>query len=873
MPRELAEALARSPEHVVEHLSRALAGRPTGTEALLFVDQFEELFTTVAQRCVGPFIALLAAVAGSPNGRTVITMRSDFYHRCVDIPALAALLEQGQFPLSAPGDTLFDMIMRPAERAGLDFEEGLAGRILRDAGRDPGALPLLAYTLDELYRNRGGSRTLSHRAYERLGGVQGAVGTRAEDVFRHRLDDGTRASFSRVLRELVEIDEHGLLARRRVPLPRVCVDEHTTRFVEVFTEARLLVRSGEPGRRPVVFVAHEALFDSWARLREWIEVVRDDLRLLRRVRAAAREWDESGRLDAYRWQHERLEPVYETIERLDPDIDPVLAEFIRPEHERLLPVFRSTGIESYRRQAIMDRLVAIGAPAVPGLLDALRTDPVARDAASSTLARIGAVAIAELLRAATDEDAEVRLAALGALRQIDDPAVVPAFANGLRDQDTRVSSLAAGALAAIGGPRALAILESTIMSSKPDQRWLAVGTLGAFGEAAVGPLLRSMRDEDIRVRTDALAALEAIGATNLKTLIAALHDPDAGIRTAAAEALAGLGEPAELRLSIELDRTDDVDMRWRAIECLRSSGTTVAVRVLAKASIDDHPMVRRAAVEALSRIRHPDVIPVLVNALSDRSFEVGDVATNALASMGKRAVVPLRDVLLQSGRGPVRARAAAALAVAGPDGIRALRAALDSPRASARLRAVDALVTCGDAAVSGLLTNLRNPNRLSRDAATAALHAIGDVAVGGLLSLADDQTHGVRRAVATALGGSSLWQARSALLRMLGDEDAETRTAAAHSLAGTGWAALPGLLQAVQKPDVTVRNTAAMALRIMGEDAVRSLIRLVDGNDQTTRELATAALIGIGTPAALFGLAERGIFAVNAANAVDAVYE
>jgi hypothetical protein len=229
--RELADALEANPSRIAAY---------TEPETLIFIDQFEELFTTVAARFVDPFISLLVAASESSTGRVVVTMRSDFYHRCVDIPALAGLLEHGQFPLSTPGDTLFDMITRPAERAGLDFEEGLAGRILRDTGRDPGALPLLAYTLDELYRGAG-SRTLTHAAYQRLGGVQGAIGTRAEDVFQHRLDEPTRDCFSRVFRELVEIDEQGLLARRRVPLSHIAVDAPTHRFIDVLTDARLLV--------------------------------------------------------------------------------------------------------------------------------------------------------------------------------------------------------------------------------------------------------------------------------------------------------------------------------------------------------------------------------------------------------------------------------------------------------------------------------------------------------------------------------------------------------------------------------------------------------------------------------------------------------
>jgi hypothetical protein len=174
--RQLARDLAQSPESIGSLASQLLARLPPGAELLVFIDQFEELFTLVEPAFVPPLIALLEAVARSSNLRAVLTMRSDFYHRCLEIPQLAQLMESGQFPLSSPTDTLLEMITRPAERAGLRFEEGLPGRILRDTQQEPGALPLLAYALDELYEACQATQLLSHAAYDQLGGEQGAIG-------------------------------------------------------------------------------------------------------------------------------------------------------------------------------------------------------------------------------------------------------------------------------------------------------------------------------------------------------------------------------------------------------------------------------------------------------------------------------------------------------------------------------------------------------------------------------------------------------------------------------------------------------------------------------------------------------------------------
>ena len=75
--------------------------------------------------------------------RVLVTLRSTLLQQCAREPILAALLQTGTFVLGPPGlAALTDMIRRPAERSGLELEEGLADEILKDAGNDAGeALP------------------------------------------------------------------------------------------------------------------------------------------------------------------------------------------------------------------------------------------------------------------------------------------------------------------------------------------------------------------------------------------------------------------------------------------------------------------------------------------------------------------------------------------------------------------------------------------------------------------------------------------------------------------------------------------------------------------------------------------------------------
>jgi formylglycine-generating enzyme required for sulfatase activity len=340
-----------------------LVGRPAVAVLLLFIDQFEELFTLTAPEHHRRFIAMLARAAQSPRLHTVLTLRADFYHRCVAYPALAALLRAGSFPLAAPDlPALFEMITGPASVAGLTFQDGLAGRILRDTGSDPGALALLAFALAELYAACQPGTTLMRAAYDSFGGVQGAIARRAETTYS-ALTEAAQGAFDEVFKELVGVDpERGIPARKRAPLAHFAGIPAARQLIDRFVEARLLV-CGDPAMSDAVMeVAHEALLTSWDQLHAWILDRFDDLRLLRQVQREAEEWERRGYSEVHLWRHERLQPVYEMCQRLQPTLSAAVQAFIRPEAERLLEEIDNPATSHQRRASIGDRLADIGDP-------------------------------------------------------------------------------------------------------------------------------------------------------------------------------------------------------------------------------------------------------------------------------------------------------------------------------------------------------------------------------------------------------------------------------------------------------------------------------------------------------------------------------
>ena len=257
------------------------------------------------------------------------------------------------------------MINRPAEHAGLRFELGLADRILEDTGTGSGALALMAFALLELWKmSKGTNGLLTHGAYESFEGVKGAIGKRAEVTFNGITGDkaNLERTLSDVFRELVEVDERGVPTRRRAPKGGIVRDKAAATLVDKMTESRLLVTSEAGGNEPMVEVAHEAIFTHWPRLQEWIEVRRDDLRLLRQVRLAADEWEQAGFLSHFLWPHERLVLVDRMVKRMHPELDPTQKKFILPESERLLKESDDPATDHQQRVKIGDRLAEIGDP-------------------------------------------------------------------------------------------------------------------------------------------------------------------------------------------------------------------------------------------------------------------------------------------------------------------------------------------------------------------------------------------------------------------------------------------------------------------------------------------------------------------------------
>jgi formylglycine-generating enzyme required for sulfatase activity len=296
-----------TPSQLASLLREALsqAGKKAGlaetaeARLVIVVDQLEEIFTIdqLDQADREAFVAALDTLAKSGLVWVVATMRSDFFDRLETMPALASLSVEGQFLLLPPDEAEIGQIIRqPAQEAGLRFEhDALRGvsldEVIRQAAiGDRGALPLLSFLLDQLWQKRSDTGLLSFAAYQELGGLEGAIGRRAEEVFQAQ-PNAVRRELMALLRELVTDVQGGRAVLRAASLPRFPPGSPRRALADAFLNpgARLFVSDGDAA--PVQLrLAQEAKLPHRPRAEEQVNAEARDLELRRRLEQGTEHW-------------------------------------------------------------------------------------------------------------------------------------------------------------------------------------------------------------------------------------------------------------------------------------------------------------------------------------------------------------------------------------------------------------------------------------------------------------------------------------------------------------------------------------------------------------------------------------------------------
>jgi len=288
--------------------------RRSGQRLLLFVDQFEELYTQNADPAARrAFTACLSSAADDATSpvRVIVSIRSDFLGRVAEDPHFMNELAKGLFFLGPPSpEGLREAIVQPAEMAGYRFEKpSMVDEMMKHLEATPGALPLLQFTAAKLWEMRDPARkVLTENSYRALGGISGALVSHADRVVSE-LGPEAQAQVRSLFVQLVT-PERTRAVRALDEVREMTSDKAgLERLVTLLVESRLLVvqtGGGEGGA--TVEIIHESLIESWPMLRRWLDDSHEDSVFLEQLRGAARQWQAKNKDAGLLW---RGETVYE----------------------------------------------------------------------------------------------------------------------------------------------------------------------------------------------------------------------------------------------------------------------------------------------------------------------------------------------------------------------------------------------------------------------------------------------------------------------------------------------------------------------------------------------------------------------------------
>jgi hypothetical protein len=321
---------------------------PEGTNLLIVVDQFEELFRyreSDAQFATDPqqrsleataFVNLLLDPRTQPYLPIyiVLTMRSDFLGNCAEFAGLPEAVNEGEYLIPRlTRDERRAAIEGPVSVGGADITPVLLTRLVNDVGDNPDQLSILQHALNRTWacwENDDGARgPLDLRHYEAIGTMSHALDQHAERAYRELHGERAQQICEKIFKALTDKrtdpgvrrpTRFGVLCRLAGATP-----EEVTDVLSVFrkpSRSFVMPPLSEPlDEHTVVDISHESLMRIWGRLVEWTDEEVQSAQLYRRLSETAALhlagkaglWNDPDLQSALDWK-EREKPTEEWAE-------------------------------------------------------------------------------------------------------------------------------------------------------------------------------------------------------------------------------------------------------------------------------------------------------------------------------------------------------------------------------------------------------------------------------------------------------------------------------------------------------------------------------------------------------------------------------
>ena len=254
---------------------------PDAAEILLFIDQFEELFTNVDPDERRRYVEMLVGLSEGPGKtrvRLVCTMRRDYYNLCSQYPDFSALTKQGQYSLRRIQEDQLEAIIRhPLAFTEVKDDPHFAKAVVADVDDHPGDLALLQLAITWAWDQRGQYASLTE-AYAATGRVIGALAQLADRLYHQELNTDEQRLLEPLLIRMVRLGDTAGVTRRIVHREELSADTWALAQKLCSEAGYRLLKTGGDAEHPTIELSHEALVTQWPVYQGWLEQTKEDKR-------------------------------------------------------------------------------------------------------------------------------------------------------------------------------------------------------------------------------------------------------------------------------------------------------------------------------------------------------------------------------------------------------------------------------------------------------------------------------------------------------------------------------------------------------------------------------------------------------------------
>ncbi len=433
-----------------------------------------------------------------------------------------------------------------------------------------------------------------------------------------------------------------------------------------------------------------------------------------------------------------------------------------------------------------------------------------------------------------------------ALGKIGKPAVEPLI-KALKGENDNAQWGIVDALGIIGDPSAIEPLINSFIEGWEWIEDITIEALAKFGDKAVDPLIKALKNQNSNIRAGVARVLGMIGNEKaVDSLLQVLEDENRGVREAAVRALGKIGDEKIVKPLLKALR-DDYEVSWNAAEALSLLGKK-SIDLLIQELKTQNNRVKEKIIFVLGKIKDPRVVDILIELLNDKNKDIRNQAARALGAIGnKRATEPLIEALKNEDK-KFRDEIIFALGeLKDKRAIEPLIKILQEKNSWIREKAEAALKKIGGKKIVKLnIEVLKNKDEDIKKSAMNVLSSIGKFDIDSLLVALKNENSDLRIGAANALGNILRKKVldnddyiKRALISTLRDPDYKVRKAVASALFNNYHF---GMGQEDIYAQFLVAQTSFQSLERYGESAIDALVPILSDKEFWLRERAAETL-------------------------------